>query len=138
MAVWDIPTDRLVDLVRFPSAVTSVSVHPDSYFIATTHVGGEEVYLWTNKVKYGHIPAAVRGDDITGVETSDLYRLPEVAVDGTFEDAEDEPTDEAQVKIYDPENPEINLVPEESEAEKRLLALAEGNAPAALICDALK
>eukprot|EP01063_Lacrimia_lanifica_P014421 TRINITY_DN21006_c0_g1_i1.p1 TRINITY_DN21006_c0_g1~~TRINITY_DN21006_c0_g1_i1.p1 ORF type:complete len:1087 (+),score=486.80 TRINITY_DN21006_c0_g1_i1:142-3261(+) len=127
MAVWDIPTDRLVDLVKFPSAVTGLSVHPDSYFVATTHAGGEQLYLWTNKVKYGHVPTAVRGDG-SALAVADLFKLPEVTTDGTFEDDVEE-KDEKEVKIYDPENPEINLTPEQTEAEKALIAMAEGDVP---------
>eukprot|EP01061_Rhynchopus_euleeides_P003544 TRINITY_DN12821_c0_g1_i6.p1 TRINITY_DN12821_c0_g1~~TRINITY_DN12821_c0_g1_i6.p1 ORF type:complete len:806 (+),score=359.20 TRINITY_DN12821_c0_g1_i6:155-2419(+) len=33
VCVWDLPTDRLIDVIRFPTPVTSMSVHPESYFL---------------------------------------------------------------------------------------------------------
>ena len=129
VCVWDIPTDRLIDLVTFPSPITSMSVHPDSYFLATTHTNDQNVYLWTNKVKYGHIPKPVHNEetlrttvDYKASSGSSLFKLPEVAVDGTFVEEEE---DEEDVAMFDPENPGLNVTEELTEAEKRLVELVE-------------
>ena len=53
--VWDIPSGTLVDHIRFPSPVTSLTFSPTEDFLATTHVGDLGVYLWTNKTLYSHI-----------------------------------------------------------------------------------
>ena len=140
VCVWDVPTTRLIDVIRFPSPVTSFSFHPESHFLATTHTNDSNVYLWTNKIKYGHIPTPVDPTAAAASSSADasfnsissatpLFAMPEVTADGRIADGDDdadEGVDDEEVKLFDPENPGINLQPEEqTEAEKRLVSLIE-------------
>lgn len=58
--VWDLPTARCVDWLKFQHAVTSVALSPTTEFLATCHVDLVGIYLWANRVYYG----AVSGDTV--------------------------------------------------------------------------
>eukprot|EP01065_Artemidia_motanka_P020162 TRINITY_DN2413_c2_g1_i2.p1 TRINITY_DN2413_c2_g1~~TRINITY_DN2413_c2_g1_i2.p1 ORF type:complete len:1030 (+),score=287.89 TRINITY_DN2413_c2_g1_i2:209-3091(+) len=124
---WDLPTDRLIDAVRFPSTVTSVSFHPESHFLATTHANHNGVMLWTNKLKYGHIPKPIEA--ASAVAATPLFHLPEVAADGVMigeEEGEEERGSKPEIKLYNAEEPIINFTPQLTETEKKLESFAEG------------
>ena len=116
LCVWDVPTDRLIDCILFPTPITSLGMHPESYFLSTTHANDENIYLWTNKMRYGHIPASAAGKQATGLETRELYDMPEVSIDGFIEHG-----DGSEVKLFDVENPEINTEQKLTESEKQLI-----------------
>ncbi|OQR88110.1 hypothetical protein ACHHYP_07540 [Achlya hypogyna] len=47
--VWDLPTGKCIDFVKFKHAVTSLTVSPTGEFVATTHVGQVGLFLWANR-----------------------------------------------------------------------------------------
>ncbi|TYZ62185.1 hypothetical protein PybrP1_004937 [[Pythium] brassicae (nom. inval.)] len=49
LRVWDLPTGKCVDWVRFHKPVTGLAVSPTGEFLATTHVGHVGIYLWANR-----------------------------------------------------------------------------------------
>ena len=51
--VWDLPTARCVEWLRFREPVTSLSLAPSGEFLATTHVDRLGVYLWANQAHFG-------------------------------------------------------------------------------------
>jgi U3 small nucleolar RNA-associated protein 21 len=57
LRVWDMPTGRCIDWMRFADPVTTVSLSPTGEFLATTHEGSLGVSLWLNRTYYGWIPA---------------------------------------------------------------------------------
>lgn len=49
LRVWDIPTGKCVDWMRFQKPVTGLAVSPTGEFLATTHVGHVGIFLWANR-----------------------------------------------------------------------------------------
>uniref|UniRef100_K3W5I7 Small-subunit processome Utp21 domain-containing protein n=1 Tax=Globisporangium ultimum (strain ATCC 200006 / CBS 805.95 / DAOM BR144) TaxID=431595 RepID=K3W5I7_GLOUD len=49
LRVWDLPTGKCVDWIKFHKPVTGLAVSPTGEFIATTHVGYVGIYLWANR-----------------------------------------------------------------------------------------
>jgi len=54
--VWDLPSGKLIDCLKFENAPTSICFSPTSEFLATTHVNLLGIYLWSNKSLYCHVP----------------------------------------------------------------------------------
>ena len=71
--VWDLPSGKLIDCLKFDSAPTSICFSPSSEFLATTHVNDLGVYLWSNKTLYSHVPLRQLPDDF---EPMEQIRLP--------------------------------------------------------------
>ena len=71
--VWDLPSGKLIDCLKFDSAPTSICFSPTSEFLATTHVNDLGVYLWSNKTLYSHVPLRQLPDDF---EPMEQIRLP--------------------------------------------------------------
>jgi len=69
MRVHHISTNQLVDLYRFEQHITSLSFHPASLFLSTTHHGVNCVFLWTNHLKYGLVPRIIQ-------EEADILEAP--------------------------------------------------------------
>ncbi|RLN46233.1 hypothetical protein BBJ29_007619 [Phytophthora kernoviae] len=49
LRVWDIPTGKCVDWLRFQKPVTGLAVSPTGEFLATTHVSHVGIFLWANR-----------------------------------------------------------------------------------------
>jgi U3 small nucleolar RNA-associated protein 21 len=49
LRVWDIPTGKCVDWMRFQKPVTGLAVSPTGEFLATTHVNNVGIFLWANR-----------------------------------------------------------------------------------------
>ncbi|KAF1784390.1 Porphobilinogen deaminase, dipyrromethane cofactor binding site [Phytophthora cactorum] len=49
LRVWDIPTGKCVDWMRFQKPVTGLAVSPTGEFLATTHVSHVGIFLWANR-----------------------------------------------------------------------------------------
>lgn len=71
--VWDLPSGKLIDCLKFDSAPTSICLSPTSEFLATTHVNDLGLYLWSNKTLYSHVPLRQLPDDYEPIEQ---IRLP--------------------------------------------------------------
>ncbi|XP_053692051.1 WD repeat-containing protein 36 [Sabethes cyaneus] len=54
--VWDIPSAYLIDHFRTPKICTSLTFSPCGDFLATAFVDCKEIYLWTNKTLFSHVP----------------------------------------------------------------------------------
>jgi len=89
--VWDVPSGCMVDSVRFPKAVTSLSMSPRGEFLATSHVGDPGVYLWTNVTLYSHIPLRALPESYE----PGLIQLPLTSTAGQNESEEEEVNFEA-------------------------------------------
>ena len=55
MRVWDLPTGRCVNLVKFDRPATSLDLSPASEMMAMAYVGDLGIYLWTNKALYDRV-----------------------------------------------------------------------------------
>ncbi|DBA00249.1 TPA: hypothetical protein N0F65_007893, partial [Lagenidium giganteum] len=49
LRIWDIPTGKCVDWLKFHKPVTGLAVSPTGEFLATTHVGHVGIFLWANR-----------------------------------------------------------------------------------------
>lgn len=49
LRVWDLPTGKCVDWIKFHKPVTGLALSPTGEFLATTHVGHVGIYLWANR-----------------------------------------------------------------------------------------
>lgn len=49
LRVWDIPTGKCVDWLKFHKPVTGLAISPTGEFLATTHVGHVGIFLWANR-----------------------------------------------------------------------------------------
>jgi hypothetical protein len=63
---------HLIDSVRFPSAVTSLTMSPQSDFLATSHIGDLGIYLWTNVSLYKHISLKPLPEDFVPRQVSNF------------------------------------------------------------------
>lgn len=52
LRTWDLPTGGCIDGIRLPSVATSVKFLPIGDFLATTHVSGNGISLWTNRAQF--------------------------------------------------------------------------------------
>jgi U3 small nucleolar RNA-associated protein 21 len=52
MRTWDLPTGGCIDGVRLPNVATSVKFSPIGDVLATTHVSGNGISLWTNRAQF--------------------------------------------------------------------------------------
>jgi U3 small nucleolar RNA-associated protein 21 len=71
--VWDLPSGKLIDCLKFDSAPTSICFSPTSEFLATTHVNELGIYLWSNKTLYSHVALRQLPDDF---EPKEQIRMP--------------------------------------------------------------
>ncbi|KAI5954086.1 VAM6 [Candida margitis] len=77
MRTWDLPTGGCIDGVVLPVVATSVKFSPIGDLIATTHVSGNGISLWTNRAQFKPVSTRHIEDD----EFSTIL-LPNVAGDG--------------------------------------------------------
>ncbi|ODV79760.1 Utp21-domain-containing protein [Suhomyces tanzawaensis NRRL Y-17324] len=74
---WDLPTGGCIDGVRLPNVATSVKFSPLGDLLATTHVSGNGVSLWTNRSQFKPISTRhVEEEDFSTI------LLPNVSGDG--------------------------------------------------------
>ena len=75
--VWDLPTSKLIDCMRFEHAATSVCFSPTSgEFLATTHVNELGVFLWSNRTLYAHVSLKQLSDDYEPPVALSLAAMP--------------------------------------------------------------
>jgi len=55
LRIYDIPTARLIDWVRFDRAVTGVAMSPSGDFVSTSHAGSLGIYLWANRTHFANV-----------------------------------------------------------------------------------
>lgn len=77
LRTWDLPTAGCIDGIRLPSVATGVKFSPIGDFLATSHVSGNGISLWSNKAQFH--PVSTRH-----VEEEDFCTvlLPNVSGDG--------------------------------------------------------
>lgn len=52
LRTWDIPTGGCIDGVLLPNVATQVKFSPLGDYLATTHVSGNGIFLWTNRAQF--------------------------------------------------------------------------------------
>ena len=97
--IWDLPSGKLIDCLKFVNAPTSICFSPTAEFLATTHVNDLGVYLWSNKTLYSHVPLRQLPDDY---EPKEQIRMPNT---NTHLDA---PIDETKKMDEDNEDDDYN------------------------------
>lgn len=75
---WDIPTGGCIDGVKVANAVTCLRVSPDNEWLATSHIMGVGVSLWTMKSQFYNVSTRnIRLDEIQAIS------MPNVAGEGS-------------------------------------------------------
>lgn len=98
LRTWDLPTGLCIDGVRLPTVATTVKFSPLGDTLATTHVLGNGIFLWTNRAQFR--PVAIRQVEEDEFAT---MLLPSAAGDGgvtILEGALDEEEQEDSTGIY--------------------------------------
>eukprot|EP00941_MAST-03F_sp_MAST-3F-sp1_P006535 g6535.t1 len=120
MRVWDLPTSRCVDWIRFSSPVRSLDFSPTGEYIATSHVGRRGIYLWANRYHFDDILL----DSCTAKPIEMELPLPglldDTALSGENDDEKDE--DDETEKENIPENE----MERENENENKVVPLHSG------------
>lgn len=78
LRTWDLPSGRLVDCFRVPSACTSLSMSPAGDYLATAHADDLGVYLWSNVTLYSRVTLGPLSED----HVPETARLPSGVVRG--------------------------------------------------------
>ena len=91
MRTWDLPTGGCIDGIRLPSVVTAVKFSPIGDYIATAHVSGNGVSLWTNKAQFKTVSARHLTEDefATTLLPNASGHGGSTLLDGAFEDDEE-------------------------------------------------
>ncbi|SCW01838.1 LAFE_0E08372g1_1 [Lachancea fermentati] len=96
---WDLPTGSCIDGVRLDCVATNLRFSPNGDLLATTHVNGNGIALWTNRAQFKSVPTKQ-------VDESDFAHvlLPNSSgeggasvLDGAFDDKDE---DTSQNEIY--------------------------------------
>lgn len=98
LRTWDLPTGGCIDGIRLPSVATGVKFTPLGDFLATIHVSGNGISLWTNRAQFHPISTRhVEEEDFSTV------LLPNVSgeggasiIDGALDDDHEEDLDATQ------------------------------------------
>ena len=56
LRVWDLPTGHLINAVRVESVCTALAFSSTDEFLATAHVDGVGINLWSNRTLFSHAP----------------------------------------------------------------------------------
>lgn len=113
--VWDLPSSKLIDCVRFDRPAVSICISPTFEFLATTHVEDVAIYLWSNKTLYAHVPLKQLPEDY---EPTESVKMPSSSYKTSVEGDEDESAamngDDADYDDYrnytSPEQIDLDLV----------------------------
>lgn len=89
---WDLPSGGCIDVIRVPSVVTCLRISPGGDWLATAHVEGTGVQLWTLKAQFSRISARQVSED----EVNEIL-MPNAAgeggsniIEGAFNEQQDE------------------------------------------------
>ncbi|CCF56015.1 hypothetical protein KAFR_0A05800 [Kazachstania africana CBS 2517] len=55
LRTWDLPTGGCIDGVRLDSVATNLKISPKGDLLATTHVSGNGICIWTNRAQFGAV-----------------------------------------------------------------------------------
>ncbi|KAM3163906.1 U3 small nucleolar RNA-associated protein 21 [Lachancea thermotolerans] len=68
---WDLPTGSCIDGVRLDNVATNIRFSPNADFLATTHVSGNGILIWTNRAQFRAFPARqIDEEEFAGISTS--------------------------------------------------------------------
>lgn len=70
---WDIPSGGCIDAVRVPSVVSCLRISPNGEWLATSHVQGVGIQLWTQKSQFSKVSVRqISEDDIRDLELPNI------------------------------------------------------------------
>ncbi|GME80752.1 unnamed protein product [Ambrosiozyma monospora] len=110
---WDLPTGGCIDGIKVPNVVTCLKMSPLGDYLATVHVNGVGISLWTNKSQFKPVSTRQVEDES---EFANVL-LPNVSGDGgammlngAFDDAADEGNDDGYGVYYSLEQIDSELI----------------------------
>lgn len=105
---WDLPTGGCIDVVKVDNVVTCLRMSPNGDWLATAHVRGVGVSLWTNRAQFRNISAKIITEEDErehGIATIDM---PNAAgeggsniIDGALESEPEDEEDSSQYTTVD-------------------------------------
>lgn len=94
---WDLPTGGCIDVVRVENLVTCLRMSPNSDWLATTHVQGVGISLWTNRSQFKKVATRIITEEDETANGINTIEMPNAAGEGganIIEGAFDEESDE--------------------------------------------
>ncbi|SCV04690.1 LANO_0G11760g1_1 [Lachancea nothofagi CBS 11611] len=93
---WDLPTGTCIDGVRLDSVASNIKFSPNGDFVATTHVIGNGISIWTNRAQFKPLPTRqIDEEEFAQISLSSSFGNSGTSVlDGAFESND---TDESEV-----------------------------------------
>lgn len=97
---WDLPTGGCIDVVKVDNVVTCLRMSPNGDWLATAHVRGVGVSLWTNRAQFRNISAKIITEEDEKEKGISTIEMPNVAgegganiIDGAFDEEEEDDED---------------------------------------------
>ncbi|ODQ63712.1 Utp21-domain-containing protein [Nadsonia fulvescens var. elongata DSM 6958] len=90
LRTWDLPTGGCIDAVRVENVITSLRISANGDWLATSHVRGVGVSLWTNKAQFRQVSTRhITEDEIVDIETPNISGEGGANIlDGAFDEQE--------------------------------------------------
>lgn len=99
---WDLPTGGCIDIVRVDNLVTCLRMSPNGDWLATTHVQGVGISLWTNRSQFKKVAARVLTEEEEEAGNIAVIDMPNAGGEGganIIEGAYDEDNEDAEEGI---------------------------------------
>lgn len=87
LRTWDLPTGGCIDGINLPNVATEVKFSPMGDFLATTHVSGNGILLWTNKSQFLPVSTKhVEETEFSSIILPNISVVPDASIlDGALE-----------------------------------------------------
>ncbi|SCU97490.1 LAFA_0G11694g1_1 [Lachancea sp. 'fantastica'] len=86
---WDLPTGTCIDGIRLDSVATNIKFSPNGDYVATTHVHGNCISIWTNRAQFKPLPARqIEEQDFAHVSLYSSFGYADASMlEGAFENS---------------------------------------------------
>lgn len=100
---WDLPTGCCIDGIRLDSVATNIRFSPNADFVATTHVNGNGILIWTNRAQFRALPAKqMEEEDFSSIATSMSFGKTETSMlDGAFDSEKTDENEDSEIGHYE-------------------------------------
>lgn len=98
---WDLPTGGCIDVVKVENLVTCLRMSPNGEWLATTHVNGVGISLWTNRSQFKKVSTRVITEEEEEAEGISKIEMPNAGgegganiIEGALDNYDEEETEE--------------------------------------------
>lgn len=116
LRTWDLPTGGCIDGIKLNNVITNLKFSPNGDLLATTHVSGNGINIWTNKAQFKSVSTKMINEEhfAEGILPSNSMEGNSTILTGALDDEEEEEDkssevddDEYYIEKYD-SLPQIN------------------------------